>query len=289
MYRALLQSALRRMKQADRETPTTTAISLKGAREGTEGSDTKSLENHTTNPTNTLSGDRNAEIADVSAAGASSDSRSNGHSTNGYTANGFAANGHVDRDGAVKDGNAYGPGDDSARTNGFDTKRRGLDGNVNGNITSAITHGKIDGEGKKSVTVANAVTKPDAAAAAAVPDSNGTRSSYTLHDAGTPAACEGPANTLEASSSSEVQSREGVVSRGTDKTEQTQLYGGIAMEDLEAALEGFSAESLRGAGLFQSSVEWGDVGGLRAVRAEIREILEVRPTVMQSVFFFLDQ
>lgn len=51
--------------------------------------------------------------------------------------------------------------------------------------------------------------------------------------------------------------------------------GGIEMEDLEAALEGFSAESLRGAGLFQSSVEWGDVGGLRGVRAELREILEV--------------
>lgn len=52
--------------------------------------------------------------------------------------------------------------------------------------------------------------------------------------------------------------------------------GGIEMEDLEAALDGFSAESLRGAGLFRSSVEWGDVGGLRGVRAELREILEVR-------------
>ena len=51
---------------------------------------------------------------------------------------------------------------------------------------------------------------------------------------------------------------------------------GIEMEDLEAALDGFSAESLRGAGLFRSSVEWGDVGGLRGVRAELREILEVR-------------
>ncbi|CAN0052471.1 unnamed protein product, partial [Laminaria digitata] len=50
---------------------------------------------------------------------------------------------------------------------------------------------------------------------------------------------------------------------------------GIEMEDLEAALEGFSAESLRGAGLFQSGVKWGDVGGLRGVRAELREILEV--------------
>lgn len=47
------------------------------------------------------------------------------------------------------------------------------------------------------------------------------------------------------------------------------------MEDLEEALEGFSAESLRGAGLFQSSVEWADVGGLRSVRAELREMLEV--------------
>lgn len=51
---------------------------------------------------------------------------------------------------------------------------------------------------------------------------------------------------------------------------------GIEMEDLEAALEGFAAESLRGAGLFQSGVQWGDVGGLRGVRAELREILEVR-------------
>eukprot|EP00903_Cladosiphon_okamuranus_P011980 g11251.t1 len=50
---------------------------------------------------------------------------------------------------------------------------------------------------------------------------------------------------------------------------------GIEMEDLEAALDGFSAESLRGAGLFRSSVEWGDVGGLRGVRAELREILEL--------------
>lgn len=54
-----------------------------------------------------------------------------------------------------------------------------------------------------------------------------------------------------------------------------QTGGSIEMEDLEEALEGFSAESLRGAGLFQSSVEWADVGGLRLVRAELREILEV--------------
>ncbi|CAM9982604.1 unnamed protein product [Ectocarpus sp. 12 AP-2014] len=50
---------------------------------------------------------------------------------------------------------------------------------------------------------------------------------------------------------------------------------GVDMEDLEAALEGFSAESLRGAGLFRSSVEWGDVGGLNGVRSELREILEL--------------
>lgn len=54
---------------------------------------------------------------------------------------------------------------------------------------------------------------------------------------------------------------------------------GIEMEDLEAALEGFSAESVRGAGLFASSVEWGDVGGLCGVRAELREILEVHTVV----------
>lgn len=56
----------------------------------------------------------------------------------------------------------------------------------------------------------------------------------------------------------------------------SRAFGGIEMEDLEAALKGFSAESLRGAGLFRSSVEWGDVGGLSGVRAELREILEVR-------------
>lgn len=50
---------------------------------------------------------------------------------------------------------------------------------------------------------------------------------------------------------------------------------GVDMEDLEAALKGFSAESLRGAGLFRSSVEWADVGGLGGVRSELREILEV--------------
>lgn len=53
------------------------------------------------------------------------------------------------------------------------------------------------------------------------------------------------------------------------------VRGGIEMQDLEAALEGFSAESLRGAGLFESGVEWGDVGGLNGVRAELREMLEV--------------
>lgn len=52
--------------------------------------------------------------------------------------------------------------------------------------------------------------------------------------------------------------------------------GVIEMQDMEAALEGFSAESLHGAGLFRSGVEWGDVGGLRRVRAELREILEVK-------------
>ncbi|CAM9343475.1 unnamed protein product [Scytosiphon promiscuus] len=57
--------------------------------------------------------------------------------------------------------------------------------------------------------------------------------------------------------------------------DMSQGVGGIEMEDLEAALEGFSAESLRGAGLFRSSVEWGDVGGLSGVRAELREILEL--------------
>ncbi|CAM9578627.1 unnamed protein product, partial [Hapterophycus canaliculatus] len=56
---------------------------------------------------------------------------------------------------------------------------------------------------------------------------------------------------------------------------RSQAFGRIEMEDLEAALKGFSAESLRGAGLFRSSVEWGDVGGLSAVRAELREILEL--------------
>ncbi|CAM9368423.1 unnamed protein product [Ectocarpus fasciculatus] len=50
---------------------------------------------------------------------------------------------------------------------------------------------------------------------------------------------------------------------------------GVDMEDLEAALKGFSAESLRGAGLFRSSVEWADVGGLSGVRSELREILEL--------------
>lgn len=58
---------------------------------------------------------------------------------------------------------------------------------------------------------------------------------------------------------------------------------GIDMEDLEAALDGFSAESLRGAGLFRSSVEWGDVGGLRGVRADLREILEVCCGVSRAV------
>lgn len=66
--------------------------------------------------------------------------------------------------------------------------------------------------------------------------------------------------------------------------EMGQQGGGdsIDMEDLEAALKGFSAESLRGAGLFRSSVEWGDVGGLRGVRAELREILEVCEAVLRQ-------
>lgn len=66
------------------------------------------------------------------------------------------------------------------------------------------------------------------------------------------------------------------------------ITGGIEMQDLEAALEGFSAESLRGAGLFESGVDWSDVGGLKAARSELREILEVRnclPRIFCIVFF----
>lgn len=64
---------------------------------------------------------------------------------------------------------------------------------------------------------------------------------------------------------------------------------GIDMEDLEAALKGFSAEAHRGAGLFRSSVEWGDVGGLRGVRAELREILEVCAACLGADFVCLSR
>lgn len=82
----------------------------------------------------------------------------------------------------------------------------------------------------------------------------------------------------------------GVDARGSSSSSninsRSQVTGGIEMEDLEAALKGFSAESLRGAGLFRSSVEWGDVGGLNTVRAELREILEVRVHVNEGGALF---
>ena len=49
----------------------------------------------------------------------------------------------------------------------------------------------------------------------------------------------------------------------------------VLAEDLEAALDGFSAASLRNARLFASDVRWADVGGLQAIKDEVRDVLEV--------------
>jgi len=49
----------------------------------------------------------------------------------------------------------------------------------------------------------------------------------------------------------------------------------ITQADVIKALENFTPANLRSARLFASEISWEDVGGLSAVRGEIRDILEM--------------
>jgi len=64
----------------------------------------------------------------------------------------------------------------------------------------------------------------------------------------------------------------------------------LTQQSFDEALLAFTPASLKGAGLFESSVAWGDIGGLDEVRLELKKTLEwpskVRPPFQSFLKLF---